>query len=40
MLGDQRVIEYLNSALKHELAAVNQYYCLRQRGSMSELRRS
>ena len=26
MLGDQRVIEYLNSALKHELAAVNQYW--------------
>ena len=26
MLGDQRVIEYLNTALKHELAAVNQYW--------------
>jgi len=26
MRGDPRVIEYLNSALKHELAAVNQYW--------------
>jgi bacterioferritin len=26
MRGDQKVIEYLNSALKHELAAVNQYW--------------
>ena len=26
MLGDPRVIEYPNSALKHELAAVNQYW--------------
>ncbi len=26
MRGDQRVIEYLNKALKHELAAVNQYW--------------
>ncbi len=26
MQGDQRVIEYLNAALKHELAAVNQYW--------------
>ena len=26
MRGDERVIEYLNKALKHELAAVNQYW--------------
>ncbi len=26
MQGDQKVIEYLNSALRHELAAVNQYW--------------
>lgn len=26
MQGDQRVIEYLNRALRHELAAVNQYW--------------
>jgi bacterioferritin len=26
MRGDQRVIEYLNKALRHELAAVNQYW--------------
>jgi bacterioferritin len=26
MQGDQKVIEYLNSALSHELAAVNQYW--------------
>ena len=26
MRGDQRVIEYLNKALSHELAAVNQYW--------------
>ena len=26
MRGDPRVIEYLNAALKHELAAVNQYW--------------
>ena len=26
MQGDQRVIEYLNKALRHELAAVNQYW--------------
>ncbi len=26
MRGDQQVIEYLNKALKHELAAVNQYW--------------
>jgi bacterioferritin len=26
MRGEQRVIEYLNSALRHELAAVNQYW--------------
>jgi bacterioferritin len=26
MLGDAKVIEYLNSALKHELTAVNQYW--------------
>ena len=26
MRGDQRVIEYLNQALRHELAAVNQYW--------------
>jgi bacterioferritin len=26
MLGDQQVIEYLNRALRHELAAVNQYW--------------
>ena len=26
MRGDPKVIEYLNSALKHELAAVNQYW--------------
>lgn len=26
MRGDQKVIEYLNSALSHELAAVNQYW--------------
>jgi bacterioferritin len=26
MRGDQKVIEYLNKALRHELAAVNQYW--------------
>jgi bacterioferritin len=26
MRGDQRVLEYLNRALRHELAAVNQYW--------------
>ena len=26
MRGDERVIEYLNKALRHELAAVNQYW--------------
>jgi len=26
MRGDQRVVEYLNKALRHELAAVNQYW--------------
>ena len=26
MRGDERVIEYLNRALRHELAAVNQYW--------------
>jgi hypothetical protein len=26
MRGDQRVLEYLNKALRHELAAVNQYW--------------
>ncbi len=26
MRGDQQVIEYLNKALRHELAAVNQYW--------------
>ena len=26
MRGEQRVIEYLNKALRHELAAVNQYW--------------
>ena len=26
MQGDQRVIEYLNKALRHELTAVNQYW--------------
>ena len=26
MQGDHRVIEYLNAALRHELAAVNQYW--------------
>jgi bacterioferritin len=26
MRGDQKVIEYLNSALRHELAAINQYW--------------
>ncbi len=26
MQGDERVIEYLNKALRHELAAVNQYW--------------
>jgi bacterioferritin len=26
MRGDQRVIEYLNDALRHELTAVNQYW--------------
>ena len=26
MHGEQRVIEYLNKALRHELAAVNQYW--------------
>ena len=26
MKGDQRVIEYLNKALRHELTAVNQYW--------------
>ncbi len=26
MRGDQRVIEYLNKALRHELSAVNQYW--------------
>ena len=26
MRGDQRVIEFLNKALRHELAAVNQYW--------------
>jgi bacterioferritin len=26
MKGDQKVIEYLNKALKHELTAVNQYW--------------
>jgi ferritin-like protein len=26
MLGEPRVIEYLNKALRHELAAVNQYW--------------
>ena len=26
MQGDQRVLEYLNSALRHELAAINQYW--------------
>lgn len=26
MRGDQKVIEYLNLALKHELAAINQYW--------------
>ena len=26
MRGDQKVVEYLNKALRHELAAVNQYW--------------
>ena len=26
MQGDQRVLEYLNAALRHELAAINQYW--------------
>ena len=26
MRGDERVVEYLNKALRHELAAVNQYW--------------
>jgi bacterioferritin len=26
MKGDERVVEYLNKALRHELAAVNQYW--------------
>jgi bacterioferritin len=26
MRGDQQVIDYLNKALRHELAAVNQYW--------------
>ena len=26
MLGDVKVVEYLNKALKHELTAVNQYW--------------